>query len=166
MWLGPFNPSYCFSILQSFNLSTPQPLNFSTLSLAYPKDKQNQGDNGHDPKAGMAEGCFRVWGGLDRFRLERLRVLRLGGKLIDGRVRLLLREQGGMNLAAFGDGFRLGHSLLDVAYLLFCDQRDVFIRFNHGSAQCEISRQERVWGGREASIGRPSAFDMLPLKPE
>ena len=114
----------------------------------------------------MAEGSFRVSGGLDRFWLERLHVLRLGGKLIGGSICLQLREQGGMNLAAFGDGLRLGHSPLDVAYLLFCYQRDVFIRFDHGLSQLEISRQERVWGGREASIGRPSAFDMLSLKPE
>lgn len=110
----------------------------------------------------MAEGGFRVRGRLDGFLLEGVRVIRLGGMLIGGRACLRLREQGGMNLAAFGDGLRLGHSLLDVAYLLFCYQRDVFIRFDHGSSQLEISRQERVMGGWEASIGRP----ILPLKPE
>ena len=46
-----------------------------------------------------------------------------------------------------------------------------YVNISHGGGwwsifQLDITRQERVVGGREASIGRPSAFDMLPLKPE
>ena len=40
-------------------------------------------------------------------------------------------SQGRMFLAAFGDGFRLGLSLLDVAHLPFCHQRYVFVCFDH-----------------------------------
>ena len=38
---------------------------------------------------------------------------------------------GRMFLAAFGNGFRLGLSLLDVAHLPFRHQRYVFVCFNH-----------------------------------
>ena len=63
----------------------------------------------------MAEGCFRVRGGLDRFRLECLRLCIGGLGSVEIGCRLLLREQGRMNLTSLGDGLRLGLSLLDIA---------------------------------------------------
>ena len=56
--------------------------------------------------------------------------------------------------------------IVNPAQLLLNLQGYVFVCLDHGSAQFEISRQERVWGGREASIGRPRVSDMLPLSPE
>jgi len=71
-----------------------------------------------------------------------------------------------MWFTALGYGFGLGHALFYVVQLPVGNKRYVLICFNHGVFMFEISRQERVWGGREASIGRPRAFDMLPEIPE
>ena len=80
----------------------------------------------------MSESGFRIGGGLDRFGLERLS-RRVGGlRRFDISCRLLLREQGRMNLTALGNGFRLGLSLFDVVQLTVRYQRYVLVSLNHG----------------------------------
>ena len=79
----------------------------------------------------MTKGRVGVGRGLGRFWLYGLSY-RLGGWLL-GRIWniRLLREKSRMHLPPLGDGLRLGLSLFDVAQLLLCHQRYVFVCFDH-----------------------------------
>ena len=106
----------------------------------------------------VAEGGIGVGRWLDGRRLERLcRRFDLLGNIQVGR-RLLLREDGGMNLAALRDGFRLGLGLLDVVQLAIRDQRYVFIGLDHSW----FSLKSRARKGFGAGATRPSAGRARP----